>query len=45
MLRSQGFGGSKEPTPASHGKAVSIKRPDDVPAALLRVKRGLADVA
>jgi uncharacterized protein (DUF58 family) len=45
MLRSQGFGGNRESAPASSGKVVAIERPDDVPTALLRVKRGLADVA
>lgn len=45
MLHSQGFGGSKEQGAATLGRFVAIEGPDDVPAALLRVKRGLADVA
>jgi hypothetical protein len=45
MLRNQGFGGHHQPANALRGKFVTIERPDDVPAALLRMKRGLADVA
>jgi uncharacterized protein (DUF58 family) len=45
MLRSQGFGGDHRPASSFGNKVVVIEGPDDVPGALLRTKRGLADVA
>lgn len=45
MLRSEGFGGVRRAAASFGNKVVVIESPGDVPVALLRVKRGLADVA
>ncbi len=45
LLRNQGFGGRRTANPTVSGKVVAIDRPAEVPAALLRMKQGLADAA
>ncbi len=45
MLLNQGFGGNRAAEAVRGRKVVVVESPTDAPAALLRVKRGLADVA
>lgn len=45
LLASHGFGGDAQRFTASNHKLVVIERPEEVAAALQRMKRGLADVA
>ena len=45
MLRTRGFGGTDHPSRVFCEKVVVMERPDEVSAALQRVRWGLADVA
>ncbi len=45
LLSSDGFGGDERPSIPSHRELVVIEGPEQVATALMRVKRGLADVA